>query len=155
MLRLVLNGPGGSDCLCTDCVPAVFQYLNTQVLVPCCVNSLPRILYTKSNLWIYKGNHSASKKGLYKALRLKEVAPVNSVVSLNITMMFELIYKSHRSLCDNLYSLWSWKREQKPWWHSLYINLKLLQFLYLAPSYSLNSFAIYESKTSSKEIWAM
>lgn len=95
---------------------------------------IPGVIYES----IYKGGYSACKKGLCKALRLKEVAPANSIQVLNVTIMFELIYKSHRSLSGNPYTLWSWKREGKLWWHSLYINFKLLKFLYLVASYSLN-----------------
>jgi hypothetical protein len=69
--------------------------------------------------------------------------------------MFELIYKSDRSLSGNPYPLWSWTREQKPWWHSLYINLKSLQFVYLAASHSLKNLAIWEFETSGKERWAL
>lgn len=39
--KFVFNRPGGSECLFTDCVPAVCRYLNVQVLVPCCANRQP------------------------------------------------------------------------------------------------------------------
>lgn len=99
--KLVLNGPRGSDCLCTDCVPAVFQYLNTQGLGPILCQPPTYSVYQEK----FKGNHSACKKGLCKALRLQEVASINSVQVPNITIMFELIYKSHRSLSGNPHPL--------------------------------------------------
>lgn len=39
--EFVFNRPGGSECLFTDCVPAVCRYLNVQVLVPCWANRQP------------------------------------------------------------------------------------------------------------------
>lgn len=96
---------------------------------------IPGVIYES----FCKGGYSECKKRLCKSLRLKEVAPANSVQVLNITIVFELIYKSQRPLSGNPYTLWSWKREAaKIWWHSLYVNFKLLKFLYLAASYSLN-----------------
>ena len=112
---------------------------------------IPGVIYES----VYRSSHNVCKKGLHKALILKEVAPLNSVQVPNITIRLELLYKPHRSLSGNLSPLWSWKREQKPWWHSLYIKLKLLQFLYLFASYSLNSFAVWESETSSNERCAL
>lgn len=105
--KFVFNRPGGSECLCTDCVPAVYRYLNAQVWVPCCAMQavshafrVPGVIYGS----IYKGNNGTLKRRLCKAPRLRS-SSVNWVqlpkhrhyVSTDLQMEKELCVVFHIS----------------------------------------------------------